>query len=288
VPECSASELSRKRNLYIFSYSLYYFFKPPRLLDNLIFLIKIKIRDKKEALKMRRSLLFFVLYCVLIVSSCQNLTTKDAALCIKNTFRLSNEDKIEIIGISKDSKTSALVKFKINDIQFNSKMRKYDTGWELEEIQNDFGLWIPASSISSLFDETNKVKRAMIDINVIATAIIDFVTDRGVAPEQAGSYGENTPFYKKLNGIYVKNLPIKDPWDNNYHVFCGKAVEGKYGIENAQSNDFLVVSFGKDGKQEFWSFDPGNPTGGLFTDQDYNKDLIIYNGKWIRGPKIEK
>lgn|GEM_PF-4400650 len=237
---------------------------------------------------MRRSLSFFVLYCVLFVSSCQNLTTKDADLCIKNTFRLSDEDKIEIISISKDSKTLALVKFKINDIQFNSKMRKYDTGWELEEIQNEFGLWIPASSISSLFDETSKVKRAMIDINAIATAIIDFVTDRGVAPEQAGIYGENTPFYKSLNGIYIKNLPIKDPWDNNYHVYCGKAIEGKYGIRNAQSDEFLVVSFGKDGKEEFWTFDPNNLTGGLFTDQDYNKDLIIYNGTWIRGPKIEK
>jgi len=238
---------------------------------------------------MRICLLFFVLYFFILCSCSQKLTTKDAAYCIKNTFRLSNEDKIEIIGISKDSKISAFVKFKINDTQFNSKMRKYDTGWQLEEIQNDFGLWIPASSISSLLDETSKVKRAMIDMMSIATAIMEFVTDRGFAPQQAGSYDENSPFYKNLNGLYIKNLPIKDPWGNNYYVYCGKAVEGKYGIIDAQNDDFLVVSFGKYGKQEFWTFDPDNPSGGLFTDQDYDdKNLIIYNGSWIRGPKIDK
>ena len=104
---------------------------------------------------MRIKALIFGMIIVFLLSCSPKLTTENAASIIKNTFQLSDKDKIEILGISKESKISMLVKFKINDIQLNSKMRKYDKGWQLEEIQNDLGMWIPASSIANLFDQGN-------------------------------------------------------------------------------------------------------------------------------------
>lgn len=237
---------------------------------------------------MRIKALIFGMIIVFLLSCSPKLTTENAASIIKNTFQLSDKDKIEILGISKESKISMLVKFKINDIQLNSKMRKYDKGWQLEEIQNDLGMWIPASSIANLFDQTDKVKTALTDINIIAIALTDYITDNGVVPEQAGTYDENSLFYKTLCGFYVKDLPMKDPWGHNYYVYCGKAVDGKYGIKGAADDDFLIISYGKDGQQELWVYDASNPEAGLFTDKDYDKDLINLDGSYIRGLKIEE
>lgn len=127
--------------------------------------------------------------------------------------------------------------------------------------------------------EEKKVENALKDINLIATGIIDFITDYGVAPKQDGYYDKKSEFYINLTPYYLKHMPIKDPWGNNYLVYCGNACEGKYGITSSQEDDFLIICTGKDGVIDLWweykEFDIEN---GFYTlePRNFDKDLVNY------------
>lgn len=137
--------------------------------------------------------------------------------------------------------------------------------------------------------EIKKISFAMKDITVVATALADFITDNGFSPRQDGIYDEKSRIYMMLSPFYVKILPTKDPWGNNYRVYCSRAIEGVYGITFTVTgeDEFLVVSFGRDGIQEDWEFNYMNPVAGLHrvdTLGDCDKDLVMWNGSWIRVP----
>jgi hypothetical protein len=132
---------------------------------------------------------------------------------------------------------------------------------------------------------------SMKEITVVSTALADYITDFGIAPKQDGTYDENIQFYKALAPFYVRNVPVYDGWGNAYRVYCGEACNGKYGIFGCGSDDFLVISYGRDGMKEDWVFDSGNPAAGLYESNnldDFDKDLIIWNGSWIRAPKLKR
>jgi hypothetical protein len=136
-----------------------------------------------------------------------------------------------------------------------------------------------------------KLKYNMKDISVITTAMADYITDGNVLPKQDGIYDENSELYKKLSPFYVKVLPIKDTWGNNYRVYCGEACNGKYGISRCGADDFVVVSYGRDGKKEDFEFISYNPGAGLFEIEsvdDFDKDLIMWNGSWVRAPRPKR
>jgi hypothetical protein len=169
-------------------------------------------------------------------------------------------------------------------------MRKYDKGWQLDEIQNDFGMWVPAGNLTRSFSDAEKQKNAMNDIMTIVTGLADYVTDNGVAPKQTGSYEENSEFYQAISPFYIKELPIKDPWGNNYQVYCGMACTGNYGLLESYfaNDDFLVFSFGSDGVQDSWLYESDNPTSGMFivsSPDDFANDLVNWSGSWIRAPR---
>jgi|GEM_PF-2281487 len=131
---------------------------------------------------------------------------------------------------------------------------------------------------------------SMKEITVVCTALADYITDFGIAPKQDGTYDENLELCKALAPFYVRNLPVYDGWGNAYRVYCGEACNGKYGIFGCGLDDFLVVSYGRDRMKEDWRFDPGNPEAGLYelnNLDDFDKDLIIWNGSWVRAPKLK-
>jgi len=133
-----------------------------------------------------------------------------------------------------------------------------------------------------------KQKGTMKDIAVISVSLADYVTDNGITPKQDGIYDRNSKFNKALSPFYVKILPVKDSWDNNFRVYCGKACNGKYGISGAGADDFVVVSYGRDGKKDNWKFSSNNPEAGHFVVakmEDFDKDLVMWNGSWIRAPR---
>jgi hypothetical protein len=134
------------------------------------------------------------------------------------------------------------------------------------------------------------VKTAMNDMNMISTALMDYITDFMTAPDQDGAYSVNSEFYKALAPFYIKVLPMKDPWGNNYLVYCGSACKGKFGIPESEIYDdaFMVVCLGRDGESELFNFDPDYPENGLYlldSIKDFNKDLIQWCGSWMRAPQ---
>ena len=237
---------------------------------------------------MRVKILVLGLVCLFIISCAQKLNDAQVEDIINSAFELTEEDSLEILGISMEEKNLAIVKFKLNDVQILSKMRKYDRGWQLDQIQDDLGMWVPTESVTNLVTEQKKKEKqiiAMMDIGTISTALADFVIDNGYTPKQDGPYDENSDFYTELCPTYLSVLPTTDPWGNNYRVYCGRSCHGQYGISGTGIDDFLVVSYGQDGEKEIWEFEAWNPDGGIFTEEDLDKDLVMWNGSWIRAPR---
>jgi len=240
---------------------------------------------------MKSKILSLLFVCLLLFYCAPKFNDAKASDVIKQALELTEEDSLEILGISMESKEVALVKFKLNDVQISSKMRKYDTGWQLDEVQNDLGMWIPAENLIKMFSQPEKQKIAMIDMATVSTAIADYITDNGVAPTSAADLDTGDAIIIELSPFYIKELPIKDPWGNNYRIYCGKSVVGNYGVTNAGYDDFMVISYGRDGEEETWEFNSADPNAGLFvidTADDFDKDLVMWNGSWIRAPRISR
>ena len=133
-----------------------------------------------------------------------------------------------------------------------------------------------------------KQKATMKDIAVISAAITDYITDNGVAMAQSGVYTAASPFYADLSPFYIKVLPINDQWGNGYRVYTGTdiAVYGVAGI----ADDFLVASYGRDRLENVdgFAFLTTAPEAGLYIVNEmvhFNRDLVMWNGSWIRAPK---
>lgn len=143
---------------------------------------------------------------------------------------------------------------------------------------------LKGEAIKFFFDE-EKHKSAMKDIATISEAIYFFVSDTRYAPKQDGIYDKNSEFYKALSPHRAKELPVKDPWGNNYRVFTGTACIGPYGITWGEPKDFIVVSYGPDGQKENWKYKSTNPEAGLTIMKivDYFViDLVMWNTVWMR------
>jgi prepilin-type N-terminal cleavage/methylation domain-containing protein len=135
-----------------------------------------------------------------------------------------------------------------------------------------------------------KQKGTMQDMNAIAKTIIDYITDRGSAPEQSGPMMAESTFIEELNPFYMKALPLIDQWGTSFYVYCGTAVDsaGISGVTATGPDDFIVVSFGRDKEQTAFNFNPMDPRGVYFeltALPAFNEDLIIWNGSWIHAPK---
>ena len=159
----------------------------------------------------------------------------------------------------------------------------------IEEYEKQMGLELKGTS-----EATDKAKQlqSMREVTFINHAMTDYMTDIGVPPVQSGTYTRGGEFNKALSPFYIRDLPVSDAWDGNYCVYSGKACNGVYqGIEGCTEKDILIISYGRDGKKENWKYDPKKPEAGLYelkSDSDYDKDLVIWNGTWIRAPKIAK
>ncbi len=150
-------------------------------------------------------------------------------------------------------------------------------------------------SISQKTPESAKKDRqlmSMKDMDNIHHAVADYKTDYGIPPKQAGTYDRQGDFHKALSPFYIRTLPVKDGWENSFYVYTGKACNGIYdGIKGCTEKDIIVISFGRDGKKESWKYNPKSPEAGLYelkSDTDYDKDLVMWNDKWIRAPKVKK
>jgi len=133
-------------------------------------------------------------------------------------------------------------------------------------------------------------KGTMQDMNSIARAIIDHITDRGFAPEQSGPLDVSSEFYSALRPFYLKAMPTMDQWGTPFYVYCGTAVEsaGIDGVQGTGVDDFIILSYGRDRQETAFSYDPQSPSAIYFQISSmsaFNEDLAVWNGFWIHAPK---
>ncbi len=133
-----------------------------------------------------------------------------------------------------------------------------------------------------------KQKSTMKDNTVISTAVTDNVTENGITPVQDGTYTASSAFYTGLSPFYVKVLPLTDQWGTFYNAYCGAACDGNYGIAGAAGDDFVIASYGRGGEAESFTFSAADPEAGLYVvsqSAHFNRDLVMWNGSWIRAPR---
>ena len=133
----------------------------------------------------------------------------------------------------------------------------------------------------------------MSDISTIAKACLEYVAENDVAPAagiQNGPLSANNAFIKTLTEKYLTTCPVNDHWGNPLAVYSGTSVANFAGFSEdmVEEGDFLIISYGRFGQPEGFTFDTDNREAGMFrvsTMDDFKKDLINWNGTWIRAPR---
>jgi len=137
-----------------------------------------------------------------------------------------------------------------------------------------------------------KQKSTMNDIVKIATACADYATDNGTAPTSPdGQLTSGDAFTTDISPFYIKICPVNDAWGNAYEIYTGDSCDGQNGLPSASIgvDDFLIQSWGRDTEDDSFTFLPATPEAGLFTVssmQDFDKDLVNWNGSWIAAPRV--
>jgi hypothetical protein len=83
-------------------------------------------------------------------------------------------------------------------------------------------------------------------------------------------------------------IPLRDQWGTEFYIYTGTSANSNYGVSGAATDDFLISSRGRDKALESWTYVSASPEAGLFTittASDFNRDLVSYNGAFIRGPR---
>jgi hypothetical protein len=118
--------------------------------------------------------------------------------------------------------------------------------------------------------QKGKQKATMGDMKTIGTAIESYITDTYHAPE-GNSLAE---IKDKLEPFYIKKLPLKDGWGNDFLY--------KHGTGD-QKDTYAVASPGKDGVFNGWE-----QTGYYIvtTMAGFGNDVIFANGMFTYSPKV--
>jgi type II secretion system protein G len=135
-----------------------------------------------------------------------------------------------------------------------------------------------------------KQKGTMKDIQSIATAMTDFITDQGTAPLHNGVIVAGDQLYIDLSGFYLKVLPVNDQWGSPFLVYGQSAavMATTYGITESADDEFIVASYGRNRTENAFVFDPMDPATCYFTITgltSFNEDLVNWSGSWIHVPK---
>lgn len=143
--------------------------------------------------------------------------------------------------------------------------------------------------------QKSKQKGTMKDIVTIATGAADFITDQGAWANanppvvHAGPLAQGDTFLTALAPFYIKIVPVNDMWGSPFQVYLGQAAAIR-AIDplDVGEDDFLIESFGRDNVGDGWTYDPQNPTNGMYlidSMDDFRNDLVNWSGSWIRAPR---
>jgi type II secretory pathway pseudopilin PulG len=132
---------------------------------------------------------------------------------------------------------------------------------------------VAAIAIPNLLNamQKGKQKATMGDMKSTAMAIESYITDNHKAPE-AKTIAELNHL---LSPFYIKILPLKDAWGNDFHYFHGAG---------DKKNEYTIGSGGKDGVFNGWE-----QTGfyEVTSMKSFDNDIIYANGQFVYGPKVK-
>jgi prepilin-type N-terminal cleavage/methylation domain-containing protein len=131
-----------------------------------------------------------------------------------------------------------------------------------------------------------KVRGTQKDVGTIASTLTDFLTDRSTPPANSGTISNTLK--SALSPMYIKVLPLRDQWGTTFYVYTGTSVDSNYGISGGLRDDFLIASRDKDKALESWTYNAASPEAGLYSilaPSDFDRDLVNFDGGFIRGPR---
>ena len=134
---------------------------------------------------------------------------------------------------------------------------------------------------------TATLRATMTDMEMWSRAIERYAIDHGAAPTNPnGRLTYKKPILRELLP-YLERVRITDPWGFGYWIWTKAGID-EFGIRTTGPGDFLIVSMGKKERREGWTFDPQRPRSGLFEvrqAEDFEKNIVLWNGRIVRGPK---
>jgi len=146
--------------------------------------------------------------------------------------------------------------------------------------------------------QKGKQKSTMKDIVTIATGAADWVTDHGTWAAEGlsmdGQLSANDEFIQAISPFYVKIVPVRDAWGEEFYVHLGEGAEDQYGVPAAQvgDDDFIIASAGRNREMgEPGNWDPTNPENTIYsvsTMADFDNDLVNWSGSWIIAPRTAR
>ena len=139
-----------------------------------------------------------------------------------------------------------------------------------------FGGIVAAIAIPNFLDALQKAKqkRTMADLRNVATAIESYRVDEGEVPpaDSVGALAEH------LVPTYVESVPETDGWQNPIRYTCWSEDPGVAGCTT-----YRLVSGGRDGVLEHEDLQAYGEMP--FTPTDYDRDLVLADGYFLRYPQ---
>jgi prepilin-type N-terminal cleavage/methylation domain-containing protein len=138
--------------------------------------------------------------------------------------------------------------------------------------------------------QKSKQKGTMAEINSLAKAVMAYITDHDSAPANPGGEIRSCPqFIREVSPYHIMTVPVFDQWHGPMQAWTGIAIGGEFGIrpEAVSGDDFIIASWGRDRSSEDFVYDEEAPANGFYPLSvigDFDKDLILWNGQWIRVP----
>ncbi|MGQ9578401.1 MAG: prepilin-type N-terminal cleavage/methylation domain-containing protein [Candidatus Aminicenantales bacterium] len=141
-----------------------------------------------------------------------------------------------------------------------------------------------------------KQKGTVKDVNSIAAALMDYITDKGNAPTTAnGQIAPNDQTVQALQGFYLKVMPIRDQWGNYFLIYGGTNCSGNAwsiplpsGQNEWGGDEFMVGSNGRNGSPGDHIWDSQDLSLNLYqvkSMEDFNKEIVNWNGNLVIGPR---
>jgi len=130
------------------------------------------------------------------------------------------------------------------------------------------------------------LRATMADMEMWTKAIQSYISDKGMAPANPNGWiSFKKPIVRELLP-YLERVQTTDWWGFSYWIWTGPGID-QYGIRTTGPAEFIIASLGKEGIREGWKFDADNPQAGYHKIReldDFKKDIVLHNGKFLRRP----